>query len=166
MENMFLTQTTSNDYENLCRIDVRGLEDRPCVDSPSPFLLGGVIQHHLTTARSEHPKQAEEIECSLYVDDILSGGQTVEEVKELKRATTSIFERASLKLHKWNSNVDSLDEEFPDEKTSLSHAKEQLGVKSGETTQLGFKWNKEKKTIGVTFPQNESIPSKRARNPE
>ena len=116
---------------------------------PSPFLLGEVIQHHLNLARTEQPKQVEEIQRSLYVDDILSGGQTVEEVKELR------------KLHKWNSNVKSLEEEIPDQEASLSHAKEQLGVKSGETTLLGLKWNKEKDTIGVTFPENESTPTKR-----
>ena len=128
---------------------------------PSPFLLGGVIQHHLNTERSEQPKQVEEIERSLYVDDILSGGQTVEETKELKNSTTKIFETASLKLHKWNSNVRSLEEDIPDQEVSLSHAKEQLGVKGGETTLLGLKWNKERDTIGVTFPENESTPTKR-----
>ena len=128
---------------------------------PSPFLLGGVIQHHLNTERSEQPKQVEEIERSLYVDDILSGGQTVEETKELKNSTTKIFETASLKLHKWNSNVQSLEEDIPDQEVSLSHAKEQLGVKGGETTLLGLKWNKERDTIGVTFPENESTPTKR-----
>ena len=32
IENVFLTQTTSSDYENLFRMDVLGLEDRPCGD--------------------------------------------------------------------------------------------------------------------------------------
>ena len=32
VKNMFLTQTRSNDYENLCQMDVLGLEDRPCGD--------------------------------------------------------------------------------------------------------------------------------------
>ena len=126
---------------------------------PSPFLLGGVIQHHLNLARTEKPKQVEEIERSLYVDDILSSGQTVEEVKDLKSGTTGIFDTASLKLHKWNSNVKSLEEKSPDQR--LSHAKEQFGVKGGETALLGLKWNKEKDTIGVIFPKNESAPTKR-----
>ena len=32
VKNMFLTQTRSNDYENLCQMDVLGLEDRSCGD--------------------------------------------------------------------------------------------------------------------------------------
>lgn len=127
----------------------------------SPFLLGGVIKHHLNLTPSEKREQVEEIERSLYVDDILSGGQTVEEVKQLKGVMSEIFESASLKLHKWNSNVKSLEEEIPDQEASLSHAKEQLGVKSGETTLLGQNWNKEKDTIGVVFPENKSSPTKR-----
>jgi hypothetical protein len=57
--------------------------------------------------------------------------------------------------------VQSLEENIPDQEVSLSHAKEQLGVKGGETTLLGLKWNKERDTIGVTFPENESTPTKR-----
>ena len=94
------------------------------------------------------------------MDDILSGGQTVEEVKELKSGTTEIFDAESLKLHKWNSNFKSLEEESPDQEESLSHAKVQFGVKSGEKTLLRLKWNKEKDAIGVTSPKNESAPTK------
>ena len=120
-----------------------------------------MIRHHLNLARTKKPKQVEKIELSLHVDDILSSGQTVEEVKELKNGTTEIFDAASLKLHKWNSNLKSLEEESPDQKESLSHAKKKFGVKGGETTLLGLKWKIEKDTIGVTFPKNESASTKR-----
>ena len=72
---------------------------------PSPFLLGGVIQQHLNTCRDKHPKCVEEIERELYVDDILSGGPTTEEVKQKKATTTEIFAQAIFHLHKWHSNV-------------------------------------------------------------
>ena len=63
-------------------------------------------------------------------------------------------------LHVNNSNVISWEEEIPCEETSLSHAKEHLGVKDGEITLLGLKWNKDKDTIGVTFPGSVSQPTK------
>ena len=40
---------------------------------PSPFLLGGVIQHHLNTCRPTDPDRVTEIERELYVDDLISG---------------------------------------------------------------------------------------------
>ena len=49
-------------------------------------------------------KNLDETERGLNMDDILSGGLTVEEIKELKSTTTDILETAPLKLHKWNSN--------------------------------------------------------------
>ena len=46
---------------------------------PSPFLLGGVIQHHLNICRAEQPERVGEIERELYVDDLLMGGATTAE---------------------------------------------------------------------------------------
>lgn len=52
--------------------------------APSPFLLGGVIQHHLENYRTVYPKIVHEIEKSLYVDDLLSGGINEDEARRLK----------------------------------------------------------------------------------
>ena len=38
--------------------------------APSPFLLGGVIQHHLNSCRDKQPERVEDIEHELYVDDL------------------------------------------------------------------------------------------------
>ena len=59
--------------------------------APLPFLLGGVIKEHLETYRNAEPKCVEEIERSLYVDDLISGGQTVQEAQALKTTATEIF---------------------------------------------------------------------------
>ena len=62
-ESMFLTQTTVNDYENLCRMDVLGLADSPCNDQGavhSEFLKQlerspeGWYQTHLS-CKGNHP---------------------------------------------------------------------------------------------------------------
>ena len=132
---------------------------------PSPFLLGGVIQQHLNTCRDEHPKCVEEIERELYVDDILSGGPTTEEVKQKKATTTEIFAQATFHLHKWHSNVKELElDDVPEDIAEglepvavtehgddLSYAKQQLSVQS-EARQcglLGLKWDKLSDEIGV-----------------
>ena len=53
--------------------------------APSPFLLSGVIEHHLDTWEAREPHVVAELQKSLYMDDLISGGTTVEELKE--RAT-------------------------------------------------------------------------------
>ncbi len=56
------------------------------------------------------PDEVIEIKESLYVDDVLSGGSTVDEVHSLKESAIEIFDRAHFQLHKWHSNEKSLEE--------------------------------------------------------
>ena len=142
---------------------------------PSPFLLGGVIQQHLNSCREEHPKCVEEIERELYVDDLLTGGPTTEEVKHKKATTTEIFGQATFHLHKWHSNVKELElddtpennakepepAEVTEHEDDLSYAKQQLGVQSRQCGLLGLKWDKLSDEIGVVFPEKTAQPTKR-----
>lgn len=90
------------------------------------------------------------------------GDQTVEKAWKIKATSTEIFGKASLKLHKWNSNVREL-EAFGahDNEGVVIYAKEQLGVKPGECGLLGLRWNKDSDTIAVTFPQEIVASTKR-----
>ena len=45
--------------------------------SSSPFLLGGVIKQHLENCRKAYPEIVNEIEKSLYLDNLINGGPTV-----------------------------------------------------------------------------------------
>lgn len=65
----------------------------------SPFLLGGIIKQHLASLREKYPKEVDEIQASLYVDDIITGGETRAEVHQLKKATIEIFGEAQFELH-------------------------------------------------------------------
>ena len=65
----------------------------------SPFLLGGVLAAHLKQWKSERPEDVEELKRSLYVDDIISRGETVQQVEKRKEAATVIMEDATFKLH-------------------------------------------------------------------
>ena len=76
----------------------------------SPFILGGVIASHLEQWKHERPDHVEELERCLYVDNIISGGESVEQVKARKEAATVILEDAIFKLHKWASNVSALED--------------------------------------------------------
>jgi hypothetical protein len=58
----------------------------------SPFLLGGTIQFLLESMRQKYPTEVAEIEKSLNVDDVISGGETTEAVLRLKAKAVEIFE--------------------------------------------------------------------------
>ena len=59
--------------------------------APSLFLLGGVIQQHLADFGTVNPEIVSKIEKSLYVDNLISGGETEMKAEQLKaKATRSL----------------------------------------------------------------------------
>lgn len=89
---------------------------------------------------------------SLYVDDLLSGGPTIEKAKQLKRETTEIFADAKFELHKWHSNRKELQTACEDYEPPF--AKEQLEntPAKGECKLLSIGWDKFEDTLYVCFP--------------
>ncbi len=131
--------------------------------APSPFLLGGVIQQHLENFRTVDPQIVSEIEKSLYVDDLISGGKNEIEAEQLKSKATEIFADATFDLLKWHSNSRELESPSKVEgEETETFAKQQLGVPNGEQASiLSLPWSKEEDTIGVKFPSSVTEPTKR-----
>lgn len=75
---------------------------------------------------------------SLYVDDLLNGGQTAEEARKRKSTAIEVFRDPKFVLHKWNSNVAELEETREPENvdSELSFAKQQLGAQASESNVL------------------------------
>jgi hypothetical protein len=78
--------------------------------APSPFLLGGVIENHLDTWSTKYPEEVERLRRSFYVDDLLTGGESVTQAQERKERAIEIMNDAKFKLHKWNSNCPEIEE--------------------------------------------------------
>ena len=127
----------------------------------SPFLLAGTLKQHLEALRTEYPKHVEEIMRSLYVDDIITGEDTVDQVHELKGTAIGVFKQAGFELHKWNSNVPELEADNQLTEDSQTYAKEQLGVKTNEAKLLGLPWEKVEDTLAVTFSGDSHEATKR-----
>lgn len=115
----------------------------------SPFLLGGVLEAHLDQWEKIAPKAAAELRKSLYVDDIITGGNTIQEAKQRKTEAIEILGDATFSLHKWASNAKELedDNDPKGENAEQTVAKQQLETK--ETKILGIIWNKENDTLGI-----------------
>ena len=119
----------------------------------SPLLLGTVIKEHLQRYKMVNMELVEKIECSKYVDGLISGGETTKQALEIKITATAIFGEATFKLHKWHSNNRELEvETATSDEESQSYAKQQLGTRKGESKLLGVPWDKEKDEIQVSFP--------------
>ena len=104
----------------------------------------------------------QEIECDLYIDELIGGGSTVQKASKLKDMDTEILNKAAFQLHKWKSNVPELElEELQDTEDSMSFANLQLVVKAGECGLLGLKWDKTNDTLAVEFPADSANSTRR-----
>ena len=106
------------------------------------------------------------------MDDLISGDKTVAGAQHLKQTSQSIFRAGKFDLHKWHFNAPSLEQPTPHEETieerptshqneNQSYAKNQLGVKQGETKLLGVPWDKREDTIQTSFPDPITKATKR-----
>ena len=130
--------------------------------APSPYVLEGVLESHLDAWADRYPAEVALLRRSMYVDDLLTGGRTVQEVQTRREIAKEILHDATFELHKWNSNIPQLeDDASPEDHREQSYAKQQLMVKSSETKLLGLKWDKRKDTLAVTFPDDEVQKTKR-----
>ncbi|XP_075559904.1 uncharacterized protein LOC142591463 [Dermacentor variabilis] len=108
----------------------------------SPFLLAAIVRHHLSTT-GDYPETRKTISESLYVDDLVTGVNTVEEATDFYRGALDVMNRASMTLRKWNSNSKKLQQLFDDEGTGCA-----LGYVECPTTSvsqvLGLVWHKDR----------------------
>ncbi len=74
----------------------------PFGNTASPFLLNATIKCHLS--KQQASPTVSELSTNLYVDDWLTGADSVTEVKTLKEEATAIMDKASMPLSKWCSN--------------------------------------------------------------
>ena len=71
----------------------------------SPFLLGATIAYH---SRKIDNLLALKIQCDVYVDNIITGAQTITEAKGLYCDKKQMFATASMNLREWVSNSEEL----------------------------------------------------------
>ena len=103
----------------------------------------------------------EEIKESLYVDDLISGGYTKEEVLQLKTTAINLMKDGGFELHKWHSNIPELESGKLEIDQNKTYAKLQFGVKQNESKILGIPWNKTDDKIAVVMQDRETENTKR-----
>ncbi|XP_052739788.1 uncharacterized protein LOC128198408 [Bicyclus anynana] len=78
----------------------------------SPFLLNATIRFHLIKLKNEVAKQLAE---DIYVDNIVTCAQTVQEACDIYTIAKQSFEQLSMNLRDWNSNSKELLSHIPNE---------------------------------------------------
>ena len=108
--------------------------------SASSFAANMAVKQNALDHASEYPQAAEVVEKSFYVDDGLTGADSVQEAIELQRQLQELFSKGGLLLRKWNSSdLLVLQHLPPDLKDSQSmHT---MPTSDEYTKTLGIEWN-------------------------
>ncbi|XP_036347245.1 uncharacterized protein LOC118756599 [Rhagoletis pomonella] len=101
------------------------------------------ILHQLAEDEStSYPLAAPVLRTEMYVDDVLSGGHSVEIATEIRKQVTLALRSAGMELRKWSSNSSAVLDGIPTENRSDSNA---LQLNSSDTVKtLGILWQPKK----------------------
>ena len=83
----------------------------------------------------------ERVKNDMYVDNLVTGGESTSEVDKIKGDSVNLFRRGSFKLHKWHSNEQALETNDLVNENELNFTKQHLGTKPKETKILGLLWD-------------------------
>ncbi len=109
----------------------------------SPFLAMASIQEHATTDEMKEscPIACKLVHNSLYVDDLLIGEDTENQVASLYQEISEFFEKGGWHLTKFASNSQTVLETIPEKDRHPSTVIELTDKDSGSTSTLGLTWN-------------------------
>ena len=136
----------------------------------SLFLPGGTLQHHIKRYQPDDPAFVEKLLKSLYVDDLISGSNSVKQAFELFLKSKACLSEASFHLRKWASSSKELMSLIQMSEATQAHdnpiqsrvaedqstfAKLSIGqletLDGGESKVLGHLWNRSEDTFIFKF---------------
>ncbi|XP_078334132.1 uncharacterized protein LOC144625796 [Crassostrea virginica] len=112
----------------------------------SPFLLAATVDHHLRSCNSE---TAENIRNNIYVDNVITGVDSIQEAVRLYKEAKDIFTSMSMNLRDWSSNAEEFYRSIPNEDQS---ARENLKI-------LGLVWNLKEDVLTVSGVKHDNKSS-------
>ena len=108
----------------------------------SPFLLGATLQHHFEQQGPEFDDTVTALKENTYVDNLMQTGGDHGKLVQFKEESTVVLKSAKIPVHKWESNVKSLESESMPNPSKI----------------LGHTWNKDDDTLEPSpkpFPQEQ-----------
>ena len=90
---------------------------------PSPSILGATLTHHLDAHRDSHVELVELIKKLLYVDDLFTGADNVQEGFELYQDSKELMAKGAFNLRKRNSNSNELLQLINNKEESVAQTK-------------------------------------------
>ncbi|GFS65861.1 uncharacterized protein TNCV_390871 [Trichonephila clavipes] len=119
--------------------------------SSSPFLLAATIKHYLKRYVEKFPETCEMLNNSLYVDDLVSGRENVEQAFKTSLESVDIFKGASMILRKWQTNSPELRDRWKEIGMDIGQSVESKTQTLVPSKILGVAWNPDQDTFTLTL---------------
>ena len=117
----------------------------------SPFIATQVLHQVAADYSDEFPTAAAIIRSRFYVDDVLTGADTLEEAAHIRVELNQLLQKACMTLRKWRTNSTGLLESIPEELREKEVI--QLISAPGECQKaLGVHWDTERDTLHIATP--------------
>ena len=111
----------------------------------APFLAIRTLHQLAEDERESHPIASEILKRDFYVDDLVSGANTLQEALDLRDDLINLLRKGGFNLRKWSSNDSRLTSNFQNEKGS------HMSLNPSETVKtLGLFWNPSSDSINYT----------------
>lgn len=130
---------------------------------PSPFQATMALKQAAADHQDEFPRTAEVVEKGTYMDDILTGADTLEEACELQREVTGLLAKACFGAHKWCANHSDIVRAVPEELRGNSFEVTDDNAKTTVKT-LGVTWNPFDYWFSVSVPDFDEVDEMTRRN--
>ena len=120
--------------------------------SASPFLAIQVLMQSSKDYQAEYPEASELVLTSFYVDDCLTGSDTVHEAVSIRQSLNEMLSKGSMNLRKWRINSPDLKSTIPEgllEKESFKL----ITAPEAYHKALGVHWVTASDTLHVATPK-------------
>ncbi|XP_055918573.1 uncharacterized protein LOC129950673 [Eupeodes corollae] len=120
----------------------------------APYLAIRVLHKAADDESERYPKGALAVKSEMYVDDFISGGDSIDETRIKREETRNLLASAGLKLRKWTSNCKDLLQDLPKEDCEITF---EVPFQSKDHVKtLGIRWNPQEDSFSFKNFQQET----------
>ena len=128
---------------------------------PSPFLLNGILRHHIEKYEKEDPEFVRKLVESFYVDDLATGSHSKCDAFHLYKKIESRIAEGGFVLRKWKSNsqelvamIEKAENSAPQASEDSTYTQTTLGNLMGKGDKiLGVSWDRENDVFSFSLEQ-------------
>lgn len=120
----------------------------------APFLATRVLKELALTNKNKYPRASKSILDQCYMDDVLTGADSVDDLKILRNELISLMNAHHFILHKWRTNCADLVLDGP----KCDSTNFDINPDGNPDKVLGALWNTKKDFLGVSVLENVKAP--------